>query len=133
MSENTAGDQAADEQRPSIAFDYIKSREFRVIKVNGAIGGLTPRGDFVMNLWNERAPIPQRTVNQLIEVPSGLTIGDEIVESRVIRDALVREVEVCCMMDIQTAKTLHTWLTNHIEQVDSSIERVDDAPEGGGK
>ncbi len=42
-----------------IEFHYRKSNYFRVIKVNGAWGGLTPQADVQMSIFSERLPLPE--------------------------------------------------------------------------
>jgi hypothetical protein len=49
-----------------LVFDYIKSNLFRVIPIDGAFGGLSPNGrEIRMALFNERRPIPQKTIHPL--------------------------------------------------------------------
>ena len=92
-------------------FDYIKSNHFRVIHVDGIYGGPGPRGNFHMSIWNERWPIPKQAVHDL--KPDGV-VGEEIHPERITRNAIVREVEVQLIMNIETAKTMHVWLGNKI-------------------
>jgi hypothetical protein len=66
-----------------INFDLEKSRLFRVIHVDGAIGDISPGNSFIhMSVFSERAPIPRVMVNSI----SGGIMGRELVEKRVFRE-----------------------------------------------
>lgn len=107
---------------PRVRFDYLKSNFYRVIHVDGAIGGPSPNGHLVMSFFNERAPIPQQTehrVQVLGGEKDGAVLGAEIPESRVSRDAVVREVEVSLVLDYKTAVIIHKWLGAHLENLKS--------------
>jgi hypothetical protein len=98
-----------------IEFDYIKSNQFRVITMDGAFGGLSPTGKVIhMALFNERRPIPKRTVHPLNE---GDVLGKEDVSRRDTRKAFIREVEVDVALDLHAAINLQTWLTDKIQQL----------------
>lgn len=95
-----------------ISFDYVKGNFFRVIHVDGAIGGITPGADGLhFSLFSERAAIPLRVTH---EVENG-HLGKEV--DRQVRDAVIREVEVTVTMDVGTAVSFHKWLTEKIEEL----------------
>lgn len=95
-----------------VKFDYIKSNYFRVLQIDGVFGGNSPRPGIIdMAVWNERWPIPKQTVQKIEEGK----IGAEVFEERVIRDAIVREVEVMLRLNIETAKVMRDWLDNKIK------------------
>ena len=98
-----------------IKFDYIKSNFFRVVRADGVFGGVTPRQAIHMAFFNERNAIPKQTV---FSVNEDGTLGPEIREERVVRDAIVREVEVDVVMDLNTAKSFLEWLRKKIELVE---------------
>ncbi len=94
-----------------VKFHYLKGRLFRIIHVDGALGGLTPSLDLFISLYNQRAPIPTITVQGILE--NGL-LGDEILADRETKDGIIREVEVGLIMNLSTAKVLHQWLGDKI-------------------
>jgi hypothetical protein len=96
-----------------IEFDFIKSNLFRVIRADGAFGGLAPNGVVHMALYSERQPIPTKVVHTVI---SNTQLGPEIQEKRQGRKAIVREVEVDVTMDVGQAIVLRDWLTDKINQ-----------------
>ena len=98
----------------TISFDYIKSNQFRVVRVDGAHGGIAPNGHTIqMALFSERAPIPKRETYRLEEGK----LGDRIAKEE--RDAIIREVEVEALIDLETAKRVAEWLRDKIEQAEN--------------
>jgi hypothetical protein len=115
-----AGPPGIDEKEKRIRFDYIKSQFFRVIHVDGIFGGTSPIGKAIrMSVWNERWPIPKQTVHEMDELGNLLK---EVVEERIQRDAIVREVEVDLVMDVDCAKQMREWLSRKIEQYDEIMK-----------
>jgi hypothetical protein len=107
MSEEQNVDQPSGVNNPSrFPVDYIKSNFFRVIHADGVWGGPTLQGNIQACFFSERAPIPRRVVYRVSE---DATVGDEIIEERVSRDSMVREVEVEVVLSLQTAKILRDW------------------------
>lgn len=100
----------------SISFDYIKGNLFRVIHADGAFLGLTGQGGLTITFFSERQPIPRRVVHEVS--PDG-AIGHELRDQRVVRDAVVREADVCVAMNIDTARRLLEIVSKMIESYDS--------------
>ena len=99
-----------------VAFDYIKSQLFRVIRADGAIGGLTPNGNSInFALYTERHPIPRRLVHQV----EGGKLGAVLTNETVSRDAIVREMDVEVFLSVDVARSLHTWLGEKIAEWES--------------
>jgi hypothetical protein len=84
----------------SINFDYLKSSQFRVIHADGAFFALTGQGGVTISFFAERQPIPRRVVHKVN--PDG-SIGAELPDSRVVRDAIIRDVEATITMNLDTA------------------------------
>ncbi len=97
-------------RKKTINFDYIKSNQFRVIHADGVHGGLHPKGKAIqMAFFSERQPIPRReTYNFDGEKLTGIKKTDK-------RDAIVREVEVEVLLDLDMAISLHKWISEKIE------------------
>ena len=102
-----------------VRFHYIKSNEFRVIHVDGAHGGITPRGNIFAALYSVRAPIPQMTVHNL---KTDGTLDDEV--ERKVRDGIVNEVEVGVMFDLASAEAFHAWLEEKIAKLKEMQAKV---------
>ena len=100
----------AEEFSEELELHYLKSNNFRVVHGDGVWGGATPRGYIAMSFYSERYPIPRKLVHEL--APSG-AVGQET--SRDSRKGIIREVEVEVMVDLPMAKSLITWLQEHVD------------------
>jgi hypothetical protein len=100
-----------------IRFDFIKSNFFRVVRADGAFGGLAPNGVIHMAIYSERQPIPKSVVHSLDD---GL-LGPEDRSRREGRKSIVREVEVDVALDINQALVLRNWLDDKIVQYEKSV------------
>lgn len=107
-----------------VSFDYIKSPQYRTIHADGVHGGVSPRGYIQMAIWNQRHAIPTKTTH---EVRDDGAIGDEL--RREGRDAIVREVDVTAIFDLQLAKAMVVWLVDKITRIEE-IQQDQDSPEG---
>jgi hypothetical protein len=116
MTESTDGTIASRFPAEPVQFHYIKSTDFRVIHVDGAIGSVTPRGLIHVALYSERLPIPRMSTHRI--TPDGLLGRSDTQE---IRPGVVREVEVSLMLDRSTAESLRNWLNDQISVLDSAI------------
>lgn len=102
-----------------LKFHYEKSRQFRVIHVDGAHGGLSPNGrGIVMSLYSERKPIPKEEV---FVREGDATKFEEDKTRRDEREGLFREVEVTAIMDIEVAKALDKWLVRKIRDHETIV------------
>jgi hypothetical protein len=99
--------------RDTVALEYIKSQFFRVIHVDGAIGGPTPTGHIHLALFSERPAIPRRVV---VPIANG-SLGDPIPAETVVRDGMVREMDVDIMMSLSTAEQLGNLLAQIVEDI----------------
>jgi hypothetical protein len=104
-----------------IKFHYLKGNLFRIVHVDGALGGLTPSLDLFIRLYHQRAPIPQVTVQKMNENGQ---LGDEIMEERETKEGIIREVEIGLIMNVQTAKQLQKWLADKIQLVDKAQHQL---------
>lgn len=92
-----------------IEYHYLKSNFFRVVHADGAFGGITPRGYIHFSLFNERGPIPKKTVREIRE--DGTLSPQTIVKSKA---GVVREIEIDVVLDKDAAVHLHSWLGRKI-------------------
>ena len=101
----------------TLEFDYIKSRFFRVISIDGAFGGVSPNGKTIhMAVYTERRAIPTKTVHPIADG----VVQKEDPSLRQSRIANIREVEADIALSLETAVALQTWLQEKIEQLAKS-------------
>lgn len=120
MSENETSNGASG--RGLVQFDYLKSGQFRVIHVDGAIGGLTPGGLIHMALYSERPAIPQMLKHEMLE---GGTLGPPVESAG--RTAFVREMDVDAVMTPAVAQSLITWLQERLGDLRTATNLEKDA------
>ncbi len=96
----------AETKLPStINFFHEKGNFFRVIHVDGAIGGLTPTRDIFMSLYSQRVAIPKVIEHQL---SLDGQVGGEL--KREGKNGIFRELEVGIVLTPTTARQIATWL-----------------------
>jgi hypothetical protein len=111
----------ADEKKQpdTINFDYIKGTNFRVTHADGAFIALTPKG-LTVNFYSERQAIPRRVVHKITDKGN---VGEELKEQRVVRDAIIRDVDFAATMNYQTAKSLVVALDKLLKEFESVKEQ----------
>src|SRR4051812_5999681 len=113
-----AEDNKPEQKKPeTISFDYLKSNNFRVLHADGAFIGLSATG-LTVCFFSERQPIPRRVVHAIN--PDG-TMGKELTDQRVVRDAVVRDTEVAVAMAIEPARNVHRVLGELIASFDGIV------------
>lgn len=101
-------------RREEVTLNYVKSKHFRVIHVDGAYGGFTPGGYIHMTVYSERMAIPRIIVQHLEEDGS---LGKEIEEKRESREGVVREMETDLIFNMKEAIAIRDWLNDKIEKI----------------
>ena len=104
-----------------IRIEYVKSNFFRVVHVDGAFGGTTPRLDLFITFYSERFPIPRILTYEMS--PQGAPIK-EIVEERESKEGIIRESEVGLLLDLPSAKSLLQWLGEKVAELEKTREQV---------
>lgn len=120
-------------KKPEVNFKYIFNYAYNPTYVNGAHGGLTPRGELVMNFYLERPPLPQEITHELN--PNG-TIGDVVGEEPSdLKNSMVRYIDNGVVLNYESARNLHFWMGERLKEMEA-IERAKAAmnfPEEGGQ
>lgn len=118
MSDTSWQDPNKDPVDGEVAFDYIKGPHFRVVWVDGVIGGVTPNKHLQFTMFAERPAIPRRQVFKMDAVSGQL--GVEVVEKRISRQSVVREMACDVHMSAEAAQTLAEWLLERVQQMKNS-------------
>jgi len=106
-----------DQPNDQITFLYKFSEQYNPIYVNGAFGGPNPKGEIVMNFFMERHPIPKEMTQEIVDGKLGQTT--KIVPENHNRN-FVRFIETGTIMSLETAKSIHEWLGNHIANLEKT-------------
>lgn len=111
-----------------LKFKYIFDNDYNPIYVNGAHGGVTPRGELIVNFYLERQPLPNSITH---EIASSGTIGPEInADPADLGSSLVRVVSSGVVLSHQSAKDIHYWLGEQIKEMEA-IQHAKDAMTAG--
>ena len=104
-------------KKNDFTFKYIFTYDYNPVYVNGAHGGVTPRGELAINFYLERQPLPTAITHELN--PNG-TIGQEqSAEPDDLSKSLVRFVTNGVVVNYQTARELHFWLGEKIKEMEA--------------
>jgi hypothetical protein len=105
------------QNKPELKFKYIFDYGYNPVYVNGAHGGVSPRGELVMNFYLERMALPESITHEIN--PNG-TIGKETAaEPEDLAQSMVRFIESGVVMNYQNARELHLWLGERIKEMDA--------------
>lgn len=99
----------------TVNLDYLKSNQFRVIHADGAFFALTGQGGVTISFFAERQPIPRRIT---LKVNKDGTLGDELTDQRVVRDAIIRDTEVAVTMTAETGWLILDKLSEILKKAD---------------
>lgn len=86
---------------------------YRELHIDGAHGGLTPKGMLNLSFYAERHAIPKSTEYALND---NFTLGEVIANSDDSKKGIVREYEFGVYMDIKSAEELRNFLDLQIQQ-----------------
>ncbi len=104
-------------KNPQFKFKYVFTYDYNPVYVNGAHGGVTPRGELVINFYQERQPLPNSITQELN--PNG-TVGAEVaVEPEDLNRSLVRFVSNGVVLSHSTARELHYWLGEKLKEMEA--------------
>lgn len=94
-----------------ITFEYQKTPNYRTFFVDGAHGGLNPKGYLHMQMYSERHHIPTR---ETMDLGSGKRVFDT-------KPDFIREVEASLIMDYPTMISVRDWLNSKIEEFEKKF------------
>ncbi|MFH6603445.1 hypothetical protein ACEZ3G_08150 [Maribacter algicola] len=107
--------------RPKIKCKYKFAEEYNPEYVNGAHGGVTPKGEIAINFFMERHAIPY---SQTYEVDEDGLLTREIkdeAEPKDLNTSFIRYIKTGIIVDYSTAKSIYQWLGNHIDKIEEGI------------
>ena len=88
-----------------ITFEYKQSDDYCPVYANGAYGGINPRGEIIINFFNERHPLPKTEKYKLSEGRVGEKVMDESGDVTILRTICTGVV-----MSRENAQCLYDWL-----------------------
>jgi hypothetical protein len=104
-------------KKSQIIFKYLFAEDYNPVYVNGAHGGVSPRGELVVHFYLERSGIPVAITQEVN--PNG-TIGEVIEEvPSDFNQTLYRAVESGVVLNYDSARTIHAWLGDRIKELEA--------------
>lgn len=103
------------QKNPEITFKYIFTYDYNPVYVNGAHGGVSSRGELVVNFYMERPPLPNEITNELN--PNGTIGGTIAVDPADFNNSIVRFVPTGVVLNLQSAQDLHQWMGEKIKEM----------------
>lgn len=95
---------------------FSKSHFHRVIHADGVYGGSTPTaGNIILHVYSHMLPIPDQVIND--------TKDNEIVEKRIVKPGVEREIEVSIVMNLALAKSTRDWLDGRIKYTEGLMQK----------
>jgi hypothetical protein len=107
-------------KKNTLRFKYVFPDDFCPEYANGAQGGVTPRGEILMNFFLERQPVPKSIV---YEMHDDGVIGDVIqdeCEPKDFQHMMVRNITCGVMMNLETARQVRDWLDSQIQAAEGA-------------
>ena len=123
----------AESKKPEITFKYIFNYAYNPVYVNGAHGGISPRGELVMNFYLERPPLPDEIRHEIN--PNGTIGGVTAEEPDNLGSSMVRFIDNGVILNYESARNIHFWIGERLKEMEA-IEKAKSAmafPEQGGE
>jgi hypothetical protein len=108
-------------KKPELTFKYIFNYSYNPVYVNGAHGGISPRGELVMNFYLERPPLPNEITH---EINMNGTIGEVIAEEpENLNSSMIRFIDTGVILNYEAARNIHFWMGERLKEMEA-IERA---------
>jgi hypothetical protein len=99
-----------------IKFKYIFDKDYNPAYINGAFGGLSPRGEIIVHFYLERSGLP---ISASYEFTDGKLSGELFeVKPDDHSSSMVRFIQNGIVMDYESARGIHKWLGDHIQKLE---------------
>lgn len=117
---------------PSITFKYIFKYDYNPVYVNGAHGGISPRGEIVANFYLERPPLPNEITHAIN--PDG-SIGTDVIaaDPENLNSSIVRYISSGVVLNYQNARIMHGWLGDQIAELERLMRVQEEQSTGAQK
>jgi hypothetical protein len=103
-------------KKQELRFTYEYRQGYEPHYINGALGGVSPRGEIIANFFFEKPVLPTLVAN---EITANGAIGGEIAEEPAdMRNTFVRAVTTGIVLNYDNARNLHAWLGEKIKELE---------------
>lgn len=110
--------------KPKLKFKYVFTYDYNPVYVNGAHGGISPRGEIIANFYLERTPVPNELVHAIN--PDGTITELHSTDPEDLNNMMIRYVSNGIVLTYQNAKDLYGWLGDKIAELEHLMQtRID--------
>ncbi len=112
-------------QATKIKFVYSKPEEVRPIYVNGAYGGISPRGELICNFFFERPDLPKEERMPLIEGKPQVELTEHTFPISHTPDELVirRDINAILIIPVQEISSIANWMLDKLKASNVIVEK----------
>jgi len=110
-------------EEKTFKFIYKLPENYNPVYVNGAFGGITTKGEIVVNFFLERTALPVSDTHEVKDDKLGEIVQREFSESDQPRHA-IRYVESGIVLSLRHAKSIHAWLGKRVEELEEVSEQI---------
>jgi hypothetical protein len=119
------GGEQTRKERSKIRFVYHTSEDVRPIYVNGAYGGITPKGELICNFFLERMDVPSEEKMPLVK---GMPQLDKIERKfRTEREpdefVMRRDISAVLIIPIQEVANIANWMLDKLKASNIIVEK----------
>ncbi|GAB4299276.1 MAG: hypothetical protein Fur0034_10860 [Desulfuromonadia bacterium] len=107
-------------QKREVTFKYVFNYNYNPTYVNGAQGGVSPRGELVIHFYLERPPLPESITHEI--TPQGGVGRETGVEPADLSQSIVRFIDTGIVMNYENAKMFHLWLGEKLKEAETIQE-----------
>jgi len=100
----------------TVKFKFVFEDSYNPVYCNGAMGGIQPNGEIVLNFYTERRPLPRSDIRELSD--DGTFTETPRFEPADFSNTIIRFVQNGVIMNKDTAKYLHSCLGSIIEELE---------------
>jgi hypothetical protein len=118
------------EEKGKVKFKFNKPPDYKIFFANGAYGGMTPRGDFLIHFFHEYSPTPSAEVIVVDE-------KGQIKETQPIRDqaeveygkpVYIRDLVVGISLQPEQAVSIANFMLERVKMVQNRIKEAEKTP-----
>jgi len=102
-----------------IVFKYKFKDDYNPVYINGAYGGVSNKGEIVINFYLERLCLPN---SETLVFDDKAEITNCDIKPSDLRESFLRYVENGVLMNLDTAKEVAKWLDTKIKQAEDMLE-----------
>jgi hypothetical protein len=109
----------------NIKFVYGKPEDVRPVYVNGAYGGISPRGELIVNFFFERPDLPKEEKMPLIEGKPQVEHTERTFPIDHTPDELVlrRDINAILIIPIQEISGIANWMLDKLKASNIIVEK----------